>query len=559
MNIVDLHVHSNKSDGSFTPAELVDYAIEKGLSAFALTDHDTTDGIEEAIQAAKGKPIEVIPGIEFSSEYEGQDIHIVGLYIDYNSDFFKRRLVHFVNGRITRNREMCRRLTDYGMPVTYEDLISEFPDCVITRAHYARYLLSHGYTKSLKEAFDRYIGDHGPCFVPRKKITPMRAVEIILKAGGFPVLAHPTLYHMGKERLDKLVCTLKEMGLMGIEAVYSTYTAGEEREMRTLAAKYDLCISGGSDFHGKAKPGLDLATGYGKLFIPEDILTKIKEKRSFMKTHPEYFKKTKILFTDLDGTLLTDDKQISAYTKDVLDQWTAAGHKLVLCSGRDLNSVKDVKRDLNLNYPGMYLIGYNGGQIYDCDQKKTLYKVTLTLPQLAHIIEEAKKFGIHYQTYTDSHIIAPCDSAALRRYQKVIKTPVIFHEDIMAEMKTEPCKCLAIELDDLKRLEALRLSLLPYAEKENISMVYSNPYYLEMFPAISGKGASVKKLCQILNINPCFSVAAGDAQNDLSMIEAAGMGIAMKNGCEEVKAAATMITDFDNNEDGLAKALIDLI
>lgn len=559
MNIVDLHVHSNKSDGSFTPTELVNYALEKGLTAFALTDHDTTDGIEEALKAAEGKPIDVIPGIEFSSEYEGKDIHIVGLYIDYNSDFFKRRLVHFVNGRLTRNKEMCRRLTDYGMPVTYEDLVAEFPDCVITRAHYARYLLNHGYTKSLKEAFDRYIGDNGPCFVPRKKITPMRAVEIILKAGGFPILAHPTLYHMSKERLDKLVSILKDMGLMGIEAIYSTYTAGEEREIRALAAKYDLCISGGSDFHGKAKPGLDLATGYGTLVVPEDILKKINEKRNFMKMHPEHFKKTKILFTDLDGTLLTDDKQISSYTRDVLDQWTGAGHKFVLCSGRDINSVMDVKRYLNLNYPGMYLIGYNGGQIYDCDKEETIYKVTLTLPQLAHIMKTAREFGIHCQTYTDTHIIAPGDTAALRRYQKVIKTPVIYNEDIMAEMTTEPCKCLAIELEDLERLEKLRLALLPFAEKEGISMLYSNPYYLEMFPAVSGKGASVKKLCQILDINPYFSVAAGDAQNDLSMIEAAGMGIAMKNGSEEVKMAATMITDFDNNEDGLARTLVDLI
>ncbi|MBQ8597880.1 MAG: HAD hydrolase family protein, partial [Lachnospiraceae bacterium] len=103
------------------------------------------------------------------------------------------------------------------------------------------------------------------------------------------------------------------------------------------------------------------------------------------------------------------------------------------------------------------------------------------------------------------------------------------------------------------------LALLPFAEKEGISMLYSNPYYLEMFPAVSGKGASVKKLCEILDINPYFSVAAGDAQNDLSMIEAAGMGIAMKNGSEDVKMAATMITDYDNNEDGLAKALVDLI
>lgn len=277
MNIVDLHVHSTKSDGSYTPSELVTYALEKGLTAFALTDHDTTDGIDEALKAAEGKPIEVIPGIEFSSEYEGKDIHIVGLYIDYQSDFFKRRLVNFVNGRIIRNKEMCRRLTEHGMPVTYEELTSEFPDSVITRSHYAKYLLNHGYTKSLKEAFDRYIGDNCPCFVPRKKITPMRAVEIILKAGGIPILAHPILYHMSDARLEKLVATLKDMGLLGIEAVYSTYSPSEERQMRTLAAKYDLCISGGSDFHGNAKPGLDLATGYGKLFIPEEILINLKK------------------------------------------------------------------------------------------------------------------------------------------------------------------------------------------------------------------------------------------------------------------------------------------
>ena len=286
MNIIDLHVHSNKSDGSFTPTELVNYAIEKGLSAFALTDHDTTDGIDEALASAEpavaaGRPVEVIPGIEFSTEYEGQDIHIVGLYIDYKSDFFRRRLVSFVEGRITRNKEMCRRLTEHGIPVTYEELTAEFPDCVITRAHYAKFMLNHGYINSLKEAFDRYIGDHGPCFVPRKKITPMRAVEIILKAGGFPILAHPVLYHFSKARLEKLVALLTEMGLQGLECVYSTHSTSDEREMRSLAKKYNLCVSGGSDFHGNAKPGLDLATGYGKLFVPGELLDKIKERRIY--------------------------------------------------------------------------------------------------------------------------------------------------------------------------------------------------------------------------------------------------------------------------------------
>lgn len=559
MNIVDLHVHSTKSDGSFTPSELVDYAIEKGLTAFALTDHDTTDGIDEARKAAEGKPVEVIPGIEFSSEYEGRDIHIVGLYIDYQSGFFKRRLTNFVNGRIIRNREMCRKLTEHGMPVTYEELTAEFPDSVITRAHYAKYLLHHGYTKSLKEAFERYIGDNCPCFVPRKKITPMRAVEIISKAGGIPILAHPVLYHMSDARLDKLVHDLKDVGLVGIEAIYSTYSSSEERDMRRLAAKYDLCISGGSDFHGTAKPGLDLATGYGKLFIPEEILTLLKKKHQDMKEHPMQYKKTKILFTDLDGTLLDSQKQIGRYTREMLDAWSKAGHKLVLCSGRDINSVTSVKDYLHLSYPGMYLIGYNGGQILDCSTGKTIYRTALAPKQIAHIMSEAKRHGIHCHTYTDTHIIAPFDDEELHYYQRVIKTPVIFSEDAREVMDKGACKCIAIELHDKEKIETFRKSLIPFAEKEGITMIYSNPYYLEIFPSASGKGAAVKKLCEILSINPVLSVAAGDAQNDISMIEAAGMGIAMLNGSEDIKMAATVITAYDNDHDGLAHALYDLI
>lgn len=559
MNIVDLHVHSTKSDGSYTPTELVNYALEKGLSAFALTDHDTTDGIEEALEAAKGKNIEVIPGIEFSSEYEGKDIHIVGLYIDYKSDFFKRRLTNFVNGRIIRNKEMCRRLIEHGIPVTYEKLTSEFPNCVITRSHYAKYMLNHGYTKSMKEAFDRYIGDHGPCFVPRKKITPMRAVEIILKAGGFPVLAHPVLYHMSSSRLDKLVSILKDMGLQGLEAVYSTYSSSDEREMRTLASKYDLCISGGSDFHGNAKPGLDLATGYGSLFIPIEILDNIKQRIQWMHSHPEHFKRTKILFTDLDGTLLDSQRQISDYTWEILNNWCQAGHKLVLCSGRAIESIKYVKESLHLDFPGVYLIGYNGGQIYDYDKQETLYKITLTLEQTDYIINEAIKAGIHIQTYSDTHLITPRQDDELVYYQRASNSPILFCDHILDVLKEGPCKCLAVEIKNLQKLEDFRLSLLPWAEKEGISMMYSNPNYLELFPAASGKGTAVKLLCEKLGIRPYFSVAAGDAQNDISMIEAAGMGIAMCNGSEDVRMAATTITQFDNDHDGLAHVLRDLI
>ena len=273
MKAVDLHVHSDKSDGSMSPAALTAYAAEKGLRAFALTDHDTIDGLAEALNAAKQFPdLEVIPGIEFSTEYKGRDIHIVGLYIRYDDPEFLKYLTDFQNSRIRRNEKMCNNLASAGIDISFEKLQAEFPDSVITRAHYARYLLDYGYVGSLKEAFDRYVGDHSKYFVPREKVTPVQAVELILRAGGIPILAHPVLYRMSDAALEELVAQLKDAGLIGMECIYSTYSSAEERDMKRLADKYVLIYSGGSDFHGKAKPGLDLATGYGKLFVPETIL-----------------------------------------------------------------------------------------------------------------------------------------------------------------------------------------------------------------------------------------------------------------------------------------------
>ena len=282
--MIDLHVHSTASDGSFSPTELVDYAIEKGLSAFALTDHDSVAGLDEAITyAEKLKEIradvpEVIPGIEFSTEYMGKDIHIVGLYIDYKGDTFQKHLQDFVHSRDVRNEKMCELLrTGAGMDISYEKLQTAFPGSVITRAHYAKYMLEKGYVKSMKEAFERYIGDHCPYFLPREKITPSDAIRLILAVGGIPVLAHPVLYGMGKLQLDKLVGELKQVGLLALEAIYSSYTPSDERDMRSLATKYDLAISGGSDFHGSNKPDLDLGTGYGHLYIHPEVLMNLKQ------------------------------------------------------------------------------------------------------------------------------------------------------------------------------------------------------------------------------------------------------------------------------------------
>lgn len=285
MRAIDLHTHTAKSDGSYTPTELVDYAIEKELAAVAITDHDSIEGLDEALAHAaalqeKGLPsIEVIPGIEFSTKYENQDVHIVGLYISYDNGIFRQSLNDFVDSRTSRNRKICKNLQEAGIDISYERLLAMYPDAVITRAHYASFLCEYGYVKSRQDAFAKYLGDHTKYFVPREKVTPAQAVDLILKAGGVPILAHPPLYHMGDERLETLVSSLKADGLMGIEVFYSTYSNQDVRDMLRLAEKYDLLLSGGSDFHGDNKPGLDLGCGYGKLFVPEDLLLRIKEAR----------------------------------------------------------------------------------------------------------------------------------------------------------------------------------------------------------------------------------------------------------------------------------------
>lgn len=558
MNIVDLHVHSTKSDGSMTPAQLVDYAVKKGLTAFALTDHDTTDGIEEAIAEARkhnqavkngqkeGLPLEIIPGVEFSTEYQGKDIHILGLYIDHTSPAFKEKIQKFVDSRILRNKKMCESLSSEGIDITYEKLIAENSNAIITRSHYAKYLLNHGYTTSMKEAFDRYIGDHAKHFIPREKISPIQAVDLIHEAGGLAFLAHPTLYHMSDRNLESLIMQLKNAGLDGIEAVYSTYTQGEELQMRKYASKYNLLISGGSDFHGSIKPKLDLAVGYGKLFIPASILEDIKAYRK---------NKTKIFFADLDGTLLNDEKKITPLTYETLKAWTQKGHKLVLCSGRAMDSILHVRETLGLgDFPNMYLIGYNGGEIYDCTSKTLLHRVALSYDSVRKCFEIARQYHIHIQTFTDTHILTQKEDEELRFYKKAVHTPVILTDDIMAHLEKEPCKCLAISLKD-KELMKNFSDAVTKELGDQVHVMTSTPYFIEMFPISSGKGFSVNWLCSHLNIPLESALAAGDEMNDLSMLEAAGISIAMKNGRDFVKEMADVVTANDNNHDGLVPIL----
>lgn len=269
---IDLHVHSSCSDGTFTPSELVAYAIKKGLKAIALTDHDTIDGIKEATEAARQTALTIIPGIELSTAYHGKDIHILGLNIDPENLTFQERLKTFQQERDLRNLRMIQKLQENGLHITEKDMAEKFPDSVWTRAHFARFLMDTRQVHTIPEAFNRYLGDHAPCFVPREKVSPFQAVTLIHEGGGKAILAHPLLYHLSPDALEELVTQLAHAGLDGIEAIYSSNKGMDEIHMRSLAKKHGLFFTGGSDFHGSNKPSIDLGCGQGNLKIPAFLL-----------------------------------------------------------------------------------------------------------------------------------------------------------------------------------------------------------------------------------------------------------------------------------------------
>jgi hypothetical protein len=281
---VDLHVHSTESDGTLTPEELITEAEHAGLAAIALTDHDTASGVAKASSLAAARGIELVAGIELSTQYtygsnnkKEKEVHIVGLFIDPENELLKAKTAEFISSRQNRNAQIVKALQAEGFDITMEALCAENKDSVITRANIARFLHEHGMVKSRQEAFDKYIGDGCKCFVGRFKVTPMEAVSLIRQAGGVAILAHPILYHMSMQSLQQLIEELKAEGLCGIEALYSTYTPGEERLIREVAARNDLLISGGSDFHGSNKPTIHLGTGHGNLRIPYSVLQALKD------------------------------------------------------------------------------------------------------------------------------------------------------------------------------------------------------------------------------------------------------------------------------------------
>ena len=264
---------------------------------------------------------------------------------------------------------------------------------------------------------------------------------------------------------------------------------------------------------------------------------------------------TKIFFADLDGTLLNKQKRITPLTHQILKEWTNKGHKLVLCSGRALDSIIHVRETLGLgDFSNMYLIGYNGGEIYDCTTKTLLNRVALSFDAAKKCFEIAKKHNIHIQTFSDTHIITEKEDEEIIFYKKAVHTPVIFTDDFMPYLDKEPCKCLSVFLHNKELMTPFSNEI-----KENlgneVTVMTSTPDYIEMFPKTSGKGFSVTWLCNHLNIPLENALAAGDEMNDVSMIEAAGVGIAMLNARDFLKEIADIVTETDHDNDGLVPVL----
>lgn len=277
---IDLHVHSSASDGTFSPSALLMEAKKAGLSAMALTDHDTMDGIAEAEAAAKTLGIELVPGVEFSTDYKGCEVHVLGFYLSADYTPLQKKLAEFRDFRVTRNERMTERLREEGFSITMEQLEERFPESVLTRAHIANYLLETGQIPDKKTAFSEYIGDNCRCYIQRPKISPFEASALIQEAGGLSVLAHPVLYDsLSEEELAQMIRELRDGGLCGLESLYSENTADDEARMRQLADSYGLLISGGSDFHGANKPDIRLGVGKGNLRIPYSILQALKDKK----------------------------------------------------------------------------------------------------------------------------------------------------------------------------------------------------------------------------------------------------------------------------------------
>jgi len=277
MSRIDLHLHTTHSDGSLRPSDVLTLAKEANVSALAITDHDITTGIPEALAAGAELGIEVIPGVEVSSFDGNSELHILGYCVKWDEPAFNRRLAQLRESRHRRNPLIIERLREAGLDITYDEVRALAGTESVGRPHIAQLLMQKKYVTSAKEAFDRYLADGRPAYVARELPTPAEAIKWINEAKGIAVLAHPTWVKVSGEGLRTCVTALKEAGLGGVEVHYSTHTKSQTSRYLELARQLDLLITGGSDFHGVTKPDIDVGMGRGNLKVNPRLLTPLKE------------------------------------------------------------------------------------------------------------------------------------------------------------------------------------------------------------------------------------------------------------------------------------------
>jgi predicted metal-dependent phosphoesterase TrpH len=268
---VDLHMHTNYSDGKFSPAELIDRALKAGLTVISITDHDNVNALPEAIEYSRDKGIEVIPGVELSADLNGREIHILGYFIDYKNTALREYLSKIREERLKRIEQMVTRLNNLGSKVTMEDVVKGLSSNIsIGRPHIAKALVEQKFVRSYAEAFIKYIGDNKPAFVKKPNPPAREVVELISSIGGLSFLAHP-----GKIIRDEQLYEVISYGIDGIETIHPSHTKHDEKYFAEVAAQNFLLVSGGSDFHGIFSVDYE---NFGKYVIPAGSLMNMRRR-----------------------------------------------------------------------------------------------------------------------------------------------------------------------------------------------------------------------------------------------------------------------------------------
>lgn len=281
---IDLHTHTTASDGSLTPTQLVEAAVTVGLRAVAVTDHDTSDGVPEALEAGTRLGIRVVPGIEISAQLAGGTLHVLGYEIDQHETRFAAGIAHLKQARADRNPKIIQKLQEMGIPISLEQVEEKSGGDLIGRPHIAETLVDLGAVRTAQEAFDRYLGSDAKAYVHKYRLEPGAAFELISGAGGIPVMAHPYQTRREGEDLRRLVANLKELGLAGIEIYYTNHTPAQTAYYQELSQEFDLVPTGGTDFHGKINQEIVLGWGRGELRVPARLLEEIDRRVAGVRT-----------------------------------------------------------------------------------------------------------------------------------------------------------------------------------------------------------------------------------------------------------------------------------